>query len=108
MNWKVLIGILLLLPTWDWCGLPLVSSPVEIAEHYAIEGEHTSGFPDCPSPVIDQPQVLVQFDIPDDEPAYQEQLMALLPHPHLARDHPPPLFYSLSHSLRAPPTLMLA
>ena len=64
----------------------------------------------CPHPVslIDPPQTASALDGPCDQPVFHEQLIALLPPSHLARDHPPPLFYSLSHSLRAPPTLIPA
>lgn len=105
-----LIALALLLPVWWWVGLPPLWSSVELAEHYVMtpEGEHCNE--SCPHPVslIDPPQKTSTLDISCDEPAFQECLIALLPPPHLARDHPPPLFYSLNHSLRAPPTLISA
>ena len=110
MNWKILIAFLLLLPTWWWCGLPLLGSTVELAEHYVLspEGSHCNEVCVHPSSLVDKPQESATLDIAFDESAPPEQLIALLPHPHAARDHPPPLFSSLSHSLRAPPTLILA
>lgn len=104
-----LIALALLLPIYWWSGLPLVST-VELAEHYVTtpEGEHCNE--SCPHPVslIDPPRKASTLDSSSDDPAIQTSLIALIPPPYLARDHPPPLFYSLSHSLRAPPSLSLA
>jgi hypothetical protein len=104
-----LIALALLLPIYWWSGLPFEST-VELAEHYVTtpEGEHCNE--SCPHPVslIDPPRKTSTLDISCDAPVFQECLIALLPPSHLARDHPPPLFYSLSHSLRAPPTLIPA
>ncbi|MCX5727370.1 MAG: hypothetical protein NTZ28_00740 [Nitrospirae bacterium] len=109
MTWKNLIIILLLLPTiWWWYVLP--PSTAEFAKHMVLspEGSHCNEICVHPSSLIDPPQESATFEIPDDESAPHEQLIALLPHPHASRDRPPPLFWSTSHSLRAPPTLILA
>lgn len=110
MNWKSLTAFVLFLPVWWWVVtvLPPPFGAVEFAMHMAEEGEHCDEFCAHPTSPIDAPQASASFDIPVNEIAHQEQLIALLPPPHLARDHPPPLFFSLSHSLRAPPTLIPA
>ncbi len=110
MNWKTLIVVILLLQVCVYNGLTPLWSGVELAEHYVLspEGSHCNEICVHPSPLIDQPQESATFNIPDDQCALHERFIALLPHPHAARDRPPPLLYSTSHSLRAPPTLMLA
>ena len=110
MSWKSRTALLVLLPMWWWLVtvLPPPFPMVDFAMHLAEEGEHCDDCCAHPTSLIHPPQATALFDIPSDEPAYHEQLFALLPHAHLARDHPPPLFYSLSHSLRAPPTLIPA
>ena len=113
MNWKNLIAVLLLLqPLWWLGGLLSCSGALEFAEHMIVvhggEGEDCNEMCVHPTSLIDPAQVSATVDIPFDERAPHEQLIALLPHPHAARDRPPPLLYSLSHSLRAPPTLILA
>ncbi|NOT21738.1 MAG: hypothetical protein HOP22_03295 [Nitrospiraceae bacterium] len=108
MNWKTLIAILLLLPMCWWCGLPPLWSTVELAEHYAVFGEHCDDLCVHPSPLIDPPQASASLDIPSDESVHLEQLIALLPQPHTGRDRLPSLLYSTSRSLRAPPSLIFA
>ena len=111
MNWNNIIAILLLLESISWlCGLPPIWTEVELAEHYILYPENVPCSEICvhPSSLIDQPQESVSFDISHDEHLPLDRLIALLPHPHAARDRPPPLFWSTSHSLRAPPTLILA
>ena len=110
MSWKILIALLLLLPTCWWCGLPPLLGTVELAELSVLWSEESACSEICvhPSSLVDPPQESATFDISYDECAPHGQLIALLPHPHAARDRPPPLFSSLSHSLRAPPSLMLA
>ncbi|TKB72320.1 MAG: hypothetical protein E8D46_14355 [Nitrospira sp.] len=110
MNWKIPIACLLL-PLMCWVsGITPLWTGGELAEHYVLspEGSHCNEICVHPSSPINPPQVSATLDIPFDESAPHERLTALLPHPHAARDRPPPLFYSLSHSLRAPPTLILA
>jgi hypothetical protein len=78
MNLKIFIVLFLLLPVYWEEVLP--SSAVEFSEHMVEMGEHCFAtlFLTAPSP---------------------------LPH---GRDRPPPRFYLLSQSIRAPPTLILA
>ena len=110
MNWKTLIALLLLLPTCWWSGLTPLWTGVELAEHYVLspEGSHCNEICVHPSSLIDPPQESATLAIPFDDRAPHEGLIALLPHPYAARDRPPSLLYSTSHSLRAPPTLILA
>lgn len=111
MNWKTLIAILLLLPVYWWyVGVIPPLDPVEFAEHMVVvpEGEHCNEVCAHPSSLIDPPRQSALHAIPVDAHIPHERLIAVLPHPHAARDRPPPLFYSTSHSLRAPPTLILA
>ena len=111
MNWKNLIAILLLLPVYWWyVGVIPPLDAIEFAEHMVVvpEGEHCNEVCAHPSSLIDLLQQWASLDIPDDAHTPHERLIAVLPHPHTARDRPPPLFYLLSHSLRAPPTLILA
>ena len=110
MSWKGRTVLLLLLPMWWWLVtvLPPPFAVVDFAMHMVEAGEHCDDFCAYPTDLINPAQVIIPFDIPDHELVCHEQLIALLPPPHLARDHPPPLFYSLSHSLRAPPTLIPA
>lgn len=111
MNWKILTA-LLLLPVICWySGITPLWTGVELAEHYVecSEGSHCNNICVHPSPLIDPPQVSAAFDILDHDPLSHTRLIALLPHPYAAGDHPPlSLLCSTSHSLRAPPTLILA
>ncbi len=110
MNLKILIAMVLFLPVWGDSGLPPFSSALDMAEHHVEFSDDEHCDVSCPHPVslIDPPQTASALDSLCDELVFHEQLIALLPPPHLARDHPSPLFYSLSHSLRAPPTLIPA
>jgi hypothetical protein len=111
MNWKRLTAILLLLPVYWWhVGVIPPLDAREFAEHMVVvpEGGHCNEVCVHPSSLIDPPQVSASLDIPDEAHIPHECLIAVLPHPHAARDRPPPLFLSTSHSLRAPPTLILA
>ena len=109
MMWLKLVAFLLLLPVYWWSDLPPFWNSVDLAAHFIeYEGEHCNEI--CPHPVslVEQPR----------QPAVSEslildllpltQLITVFPPDHLARDHPPPLFSSISHTLRAPPTLILA
>jgi hypothetical protein len=107
MNWRSLTAFLLLLPMWQWCELPLWNT-ADLAEHQAIEGDHYHEICPHPSSPIDPPQQSATLGVPQDDAALQHPSFARLPPLHAAREHPPPLFYSLSHSLRAPPTLIPA
>ena len=110
MNWKTLIALLLFSLIGWLNGLTPFSTALELAEHYVLfpEGSHSNEICVHPSSLVDPPQESAPLDIPYDECAPHEQLIALLPHPHASRDRPPPLLCSTSHSLRAPPTLILA
>ena len=81
-----------------------------MAQHHVDVADDEHCDVSCPHPVspISPPQAATALDGPCDALVFQEQLIALLPPPYLVREHPPPLFCSLSHSLRAPPTLILA
>ena len=109
MSWKGRTALLLLLQTYLWLtGVFPPFGAVDFAMHMAEEGEHCYEFCAHPTSLIDPPQISAPFNTVGDVLAYHERLIALSPYPYLARDRPPPLFYSLSHSLRAPPPLMLA
>jgi hypothetical protein len=110
MNWKNLTAFLLLLPIWWWCGLPPLLGTVELAELSVLWSEESACSEICvhPSSLVDPPQESATFDVSDDEPDPHKQFIVLLPHPHAARDRPPSLLCSTSHSLRAPPSLILA
>ena len=110
MYWKTLITLLLLLPLFEWYGLPPFQSTVELAECFVLwpEEVHCKAICVQPTSLVDQPQESATFNTPVDQLVPHKQLIALLPHPHAARDRPPSLFISTSRSLRAPPTLILA
>ena len=111
MNWKTLIAILLLLPVYWWyVGVFPPLDAREFAEHMVVvpEGEHCSEICVHPSSLIDPPQQSASLAIPVDTHIPHERLIAVLPHPRAARDRPPPQFSPISHSLRAPPTLIPA
>jgi hypothetical protein len=110
MKWKILTALFLLLPLFEWYGLPPLQSTVELAECFVLspEGSHCNEICIHPSPLIDSPQESAPLDISFDESAPHKRLISLLPHPHAARDRPPSLLCSTNHSLRAPPTLILA
>jgi hypothetical protein len=107
MNWKILTALLLLLPIYGWmvCVVPPLGA-VEFVTHMAEAGEHCYSFCQHPSPPVDHPPESAAPDLLVD---HQSPLLApvvLLPHRCVRQDRPPPLFYSLSHSLRAPPSLI--
>ena len=110
MNWRMVIAFVLILPVWGDSGLPPFWSAIDLAQHHVevLDDEHCDV--SCPHPVslIDPPHRASALDGLCYEPVFHEQLIAPLPPPHLAREHPPPLFFSRSHSLRAPPTLIPA
>ncbi len=106
MNWKIGIAFLLLLPIYWWmvCVLPPVGA-VEFATHMAEEGEHCLSFCEHSSSLIVflQPASTASFQA--NEGPSSQQVLALLAPPLTAVDeHPPPQFYSISHSFRAPPS----
>ena len=87
MNWKSRTAFLLLLPMYWWmvCVVPPIGA-VEFVTHMAEEGEHCLSFCQHPSSFIDPPHASATVQTPSDE---------LIPR-----------FDSLSHSLRAPPSLI--
>ena len=107
-SWKVYVVLMLFLPVWWWLGLPPLWSPVDLAEHYAVEGEHTDGFPQHPSSGIDSPQESAAVGPPCIESLAPPPVVVWFPHFHVEDRPPPGCFSSSSHGLRAPPTLMLA
>ncbi len=108
MIWK-LTALALLLPVYMWCVCVLTpSTAVEFAEHMSEKGEHYDPYGYHVPPPVEKPDLAGPVQDQSVDLCISAPVCTLLPHPHLARDHPPPLFYSLSHSLRAPPTLILA
>lgn len=110
MNWKKLTALALLFPVYLWLvgGLLTPAKAVEFAEHMAEEGEHYEPYGYHVSPQVEKPQVANFLDVVTSDRLLSPPVFLEHPLAHLVRDHPPPLFYSLSHSLRAPPTLIPA
>ena len=107
--WLKVVAFLLLLPMYWWSDLPPFWSSVELAAHFIeYEGEHCNEI--CPhaASLIDRPQPSALSESLLFDLLLLDRPIALFPPDHLARDHPPPLFHSISRSLRAPPTLILA
>jgi hypothetical protein len=108
MVWK-LTALALLFPVYLWGVCVLTpSSAVEYAEHMAEEGEHYDPYGYHVPPVVEKPQPVGFAEDQSVDQCSSDPVDSLQAYPHLARDHPPPLFYTLSHSLRAPPTLIPA
>ena len=109
MNWKILIALVLLLPVWCWTvGLAPLTNPQNFALHMAEEGEHCDPYGCFVPPAVEKPQLSGSVEALSADLHQSAPVIALLPLDHVARDRPPPLLYSLSHSLRAPPTLIPA
>ncbi|MBP8155343.1 MAG: hypothetical protein KAX87_08630 [Nitrospira sp.] len=106
-SWKIHVAIPLLLPIWWWLGLPPLWSPVDLAEHYAAEGEHCDEICSYPVSLIDPPQASPCSAIVHDDPEPCVPLLAWLPDDQ-ARKPPSADFLATSHSLRAPPSLIVA
>ena len=106
-SWKIYVVLFLFLPVWWWLGLPPLWSPVDLAEHYAAEGEHCDEICSYPVSLIDSPQASPCAAILHDEPAPCAPLLAWLPDDQ-ARDPPSADFLATIHSLRAPPSLIVA
>lgn len=107
--WLKVMTLLLLLPVYWWVVTvipPFVTQ--EFTAHILEEGEHCDDCCQHLSSLIDKPQPPVLHEFNAFELLPFTLLIAVLPLDHVARDRPPPLFYSLSHSLRAPPTLIPA
>lgn len=110
MHWKTLTAFLLLFSMWGWLGLPPFWSPAEMAEHYVMvpEGEHCDEVCPHPTSLIDAPSLVRMADgIAADQVLLRAIIARLFPL-QVIRAHPPPLYVSTSHSLRAPPPLILA
>lgn len=107
MHRKQLGALVLLVPLYWWmvCVLPPIGA-VEFVTHMAEAGEHCYSFCQHPSPPVDWPPESAALDLLFDEQAPLPSPVVLLPHRCVRQDRPPPLFYSLSHSLRAPPSLI--
>jgi hypothetical protein len=109
MNWKILTALLLFPAVYFWCGIQIpLGGVVAFATHMAEEGQHCDDSCPHPSPLLKKQQEPNCAILLSDTSLLEMPLVALLPPPHLPREHPPPLSYSLGHSLRAPPTLNLA
>lgn len=110
MNWKIITASVLLLPIYLWlvCVLPVPASVSEYAEHMATYGEHYEPYGYHVPPAVEKPQAAGIVENWDADFLIVTSVIAWLPPDHVPRDRPPPLFYSLSHSLRAPPTLIPA
>lgn len=109
MNWKKLIALLLfpIVCLWLEIQVPLVGA-AEFATHMAEAGEHCDDH--CPHPALflEKPQEANFAVIPSEAGLLQPQLLEMPAPSRHGRDRPPPLFFSLNRSLRAPPTLIPA
>lgn len=104
-----LISLVLLLPTYWWMVTVIPPFATQgFVEHMLEEGEHCDDHCSHPHPIIKQPQESGEPIVCRDETLVLLPLFMALSHSGPTRDRPPPLFYSLSHSLRAPPTLIPA
>ncbi len=109
LNWKILTALLLFPAVYCWCGIQIpLGGAVAFATHMAEEGQHCDDSCPHPSPLLEKQQESNFAALLSDTCLLSIPLIVLLPFQHLSWEHPPPLFYSLSHSLRAPPTLILA
>lgn len=109
LNWKILTALLLFPTVYFWCGIQIpLGGAVAFATHMAEEGEHCDDSCPHPSPLLGKQPESKFAALLTDRSLLEIPLVALLPSPHLPREHPPPLFYSLSHSLRAPPMQIVA
>ena len=109
-SWKIYVVLLLFVPVWWWVGLPPLWSPVDLAEHYVTtpEEEHCDEVCPHPSSLIAPPQTSsVQAVVSD---CFHPPLCLITRLPYLLTLRPPPsqLIAATPHSLRAPPTLIVA
>ncbi len=108
-TWRQFVALALLAPIFSWVVIePTPHCLRDFAKHMAEMGEHTDPYGYHVPPEIEQPQAASFFDVVIVDVLPAPPLIGIGPLDHLARDHPPPLFWSLSHSLRAPPTLIPA
>lgn len=109
LNWKILTALLLFPAIYLWCGIQIpLDGAVAFATHMAEEGQHCDDSCPHPSPLLEKHPESNFAALLSDTCALDRPPTALLPCQHLSREHPPPLLCSVSHSLRAPPTLILA
>ncbi len=112
LNGKTLIVLLLLWGNcWEGLGENLTQAgAADFCHHVLVDGgQHCcEEFCELSSSLVQPDLTLGATEVLTLEAPLARSVIALLPHLYLARAHPPPLFYSLSHSLRAPPTLILA
>jgi hypothetical protein len=107
MDWKILTALLLFLSVYFWCGIQIpLSGAVAFAARIAGEGQHCGDSCPHPSPLLAKQQQSNFAALLSDTCLLDIPFIAPLPPSQLARDRPPPLFFSLSHSLRAPPVLI--
>ena len=109
LNWKILTALLLLPAIYFWCGIQIpLGGAVAFATHMAEEGQHCDDSCPHPSPLLEKQSESNFAVLQSDTCLLNISFIALLPTPYTVQEHPPPLFSSLSHSLRAPPTLIPA
>lgn len=108
MIWLRLTAVLLLPAIWWWGGLPPLWDAVEMAVHYAEEGQHCDDLCTHVHTLVKKPQQSSEALVDWDARIAFEPLFVGLAHDGHAHDRPPPLLGSPSHCLRAPPTLIPA
>ena len=109
LNWKILTALLLFPAVYCWCGIQIpLGGAVAFATHMAEEGQDCDDSCPHPSPLLEKQPESKFVTLLSDTALREIPLIALLPTPRLVQERPPPLFSSLSHSLRAPPTLIPA
>ena len=107
--WLKLIALVLILPTFSWIALDLTPNcALDFATHMATYGEHYEPYGYHVPPEVERPQIASFLDAVTVDTLLALPVIGLLPVELLVHDRPPPLFSSLSHSLRAPPTLIPA
>lgn len=107
--WLQLVAVLLLIPTFSWIALDLTPNcALDFATHMATYGEHYEPYGYHVPPQVEKPQSAHFLDVVTVDTLLALPVIGLFPAEPLAHDRPPPLFSSLSHSLRAPPTLISA
>lgn len=107
--WLKFVAVLLLVPSFSWIALDLTPNcALDFATHMATYGEHYEPYGYHLPPEVEKPQAARFLDAVSIEALLSPPIIALPPMDYLRHDRPPPLFGSPSHSLRAPPMLMLA
>jgi hypothetical protein len=104
------IALALLVPIVSWTGMELTPHwALDFATHMVTCSQHgDEPYAYHVPPEIEKPKAASFLDAVIVAVLLPPPLIAVLPLDHLPRDRPPPLFSSLSHSLRAPPTLIPA